>query len=792
MTRAALYALLAGGAALAVAAPVALIVARRPGWDAGHARFTEPNGWRVTPIGRDTTLPGDMPGNILVLDGGHRALVNTCGFHDQSLSLVDLDTGRLAASIPFQKSWIGLARQGGDVLVSAGQGGGMTRVALDGLRKLEDVALPGPEGKDRFVSGIVVGPEGTYALNIQTDEVFLLDGKDALKARAKTAYRPYGAALSPDGATLAVSEWGNRTVALLDARTLAPRGRVAVGAHPTALVYAPDGRLFVANAGGTTVSVLVGDRVAQTIEVGSDPGRRIGATPLALALRDGRLYVADAGENCVAVVDVSHPGRAKVLGFVPTERYPSAVAVTPDGKRLLVATAKGFYGPNAGPKADPAAKKTRGEDYHVPFEYIGEQLTGRLTVVDLPDAKGLGRLTALVRANLPPGEAAVPVDRRAIEKDAFAHIRHVVYVIKENRTYDQVLGDLPKGDGDPSLVIFGERVTPNIHRIVEGFTLLDNLYTDGEVSQVGHQWTDAAYANDYEEKQTFLSYGGHGEVESDKRLSSSPGDYLWSAARKKGLWARVYGEYVDVQEDHDSLRSEVIKKDPEKYGYSASFERIFARGGRDVEKVDDFLREMRQDEKTGRWPALMVMALPEDHTRGFAAGALSPTAMVGDNDLAVGSPRGRDLALEVLEGAPPIFVIQDDAQDGPDHVDSHRTEGFVVSPYVRRGAVDHTMYSTASMLRTMETILGLRPLTEYDAHATPMHAAFTTKPDFAPFDAVPPEVDLDARNPAKTALAVRSSKLDFSDVDRADPDALNRLLWDGLRPGEPYPGVRRH
>ncbi len=790
MTRPTLYALLAGGAVFAAAAPIALLAARRPGWDARHERFTLPNGWRVSPVGRSVALPGDMPGNILLLDGGRRALVNTCGFHDHSLSLVDLDAGRLVSSVPLGKAWIGLARQGDDALVSAGQGSGMHRVAIEGLKRLEDVALPGVEAKGRYVSGIVVGPEGTYALNVQTDEVFLLDGKAASKARAKVGYRPYAAALSPDGATLAVSEWGGRSVALLDARTLALQARVAVGAHPTALVYAPDGRLFVANAGSTTVSVVCEGKVAETIEVGVDASRRIGPTPLALALSGGRLFVANAGENCVGVFDVSRPGRARPLGFVPTERYPTALALTPDGRRLVVATAKGYYGPNAGKGVDPGAN-ARGKDYGASYKYIGEQLAGRLTVVDLPDDKGLAALGRRVRENLPPGAEAVSVDRNAIERGALSKIKHVVYVIKENRTYDQVLGDIPKGDGDPSLTIFGERVTPNIHKLVGDFTLFDNLYTDGEVSQIGHQWTDSAYGNDYTEKQWILSYSRHGEVESDARLSSSPGDYLWTAARKKGLWARVYGEYVDVQEDHGSLESEEIKKDPEKYGYSASFERIFARNGRDVEKVDDFLKEMRAGERTGRWPALMVMALPEDHTRGFTAGALSPYAMVGDNDLAVGrlidaishSRFWKDTA---------VFVIQDDAQDGPDHVDSHRTEGFVVSPYVRRGAVDHTMYSTASMLRTIETILGLKPMSEYDARATPMHAAFTTRPDFTPFDAVPPKVDLNERNPAKTALAARSAKLDFSDIDRADFGALNRLLWDGLRPGEPYPGVHRH
>ena len=787
MTRPLLYALLAGGAALAVAAPTVLLAARHPGWDAKRERFTLPNGWTVSPAGRSVTLPGDMPGNILVLEGGRQALVNTCGFHDHSLSLVDLDEGRLVASVPFQKSWIGLARRGGEALLSAGLGSGMHRVALDGLRPLGDAALPGLAEKERFVSGIVVGAEGTYALNVQSDEVFLLGADGGVRARTKVGYRPYAAALSPDGGTLAVGEWGDRSVVLLDARTLALQARVAVGAHPTALVYAPDGRLFVANAGSTTVSVVLHGKVQETIEVGVDAGRRVGPTPLALALHGDRLYVANAGENCVAVVAVSQPTHSLVRGFVPTERYPSAVAVTPDGKRLLVATAKGLYGPNAGKGVDLGAK-ARGKD--APFLYIGDQLAGRLAIVDMPDERTLRAMTARVRANLPPGEAAVPVDRRSIERGALSKIRHVVYVIKENRTYDQVFGDIPKGDGDPSLTLFGERVTPNIHKLVDAFTLFDNLYTDGEVSQVGHQWADAAYANDYEEKQTFLNYGRHGEVESDRRLTASPGDYLWTAARKKGLWARVYGEYVDIQEDHGSLESEEVKKDPERFGYSATFERIFARGGRDTEKVDDFLREMREGEKTGRWPALMVMALPEDHTRGFTAGAFSPRAMVANNDLAVGRLVDA-ISHSRFWRATAIFVIQDDAQDGPDHVDSHRTEGFVVSPYVRRGAVDHTMYSTASMLRTMETILGLPPMTEYDAKATPMHAAFTAKPDFAPFASLPPKVDVDERNPAAIALAARSAKLDFSAVDRADFGELNRVLWEGYRPGVPYPVLRR-
>jgi hypothetical protein len=270
------------------------------------------------------------------------------------------------------------------------------------------------------------------------------------------------------------------------------------------------------------------------------------------------------------------------------------------------------------------------------------------------------------------------------------------------------------------------------------------------------------------------------------RLTSSPGEYLWSLARKKGRTARVYGEYVDRQEDHDSLSEPLAKADPEKYGYSASFEKIFARGGRDTEKVADFLREMREAEKTGKWPNLMVMALPDDHTHGMRAGEYSPRAMVGDNDQAIGQLVDA-VSHSRFWNETAIFIIQDDAQDGPDHIDSHRTVGLVISPYVRRGALVSQHYTTSSMLRTMELILGLPPMTTYDAAATPMYACFTTRPDFTPYTNAPPEVDIEERNPRATALARRSAKLDFSEVDRADFTELNHILWEAYKPGIPYP-----
>lgn len=805
MKRAAIYALFLIGGVVALAAPLRFGLfdneARHPGWNPEKTQYTLFNGWKLSPVGRGISLPGDMPGNIVVLEGGRQALVNTCGFHDHSLNLVDLEKGTINQSVPFERSWIGLAKTpDGKVLVSGGKADNAAREAIHQLTLTEngftpagELNVPGTLLKDRFVSSILSTPEGNYILNIQTDYVVKLAPKGSILARRKVGYRPYACALSPDGKILAVSNWGDQSVSLLNASDLFPVGTVSVGSHPTSLAYSPNGRLFVANAGSNDVSIIDGGKVTESIPTGVDPSQKIGATPVALAVaRDSkRLYVANAGNNCLAVIDISKAGHTRRLGLIPTERYPTAVAVTPDGKQILIGTAKGYFGPNAGEQVKLEGDGIRGKEFNTPFKYVGNQMTGRLTIVETPDAKQLKAYTKQTIANSPAGLAAAhnAEERKKIQSGAFDKIKHVVYVIRENRTYDQVLGDIPKGNGDPHLTIFGEKVTPNGHKLANDFVLFDNLYADGDVSQAGHQWSDAAYSNDYTEKQWILNYSNKGEVESDTRLTSSPGEYIWTLARKKGHTARVYGEYVSMQEDHDSANSEELKADPEKFGFSASFEKIFARGGRDTEKVADFLREMHEAEKTGKWPELMVMALPEDHTNGFSAGAHSPYAMIANNDWAVGqlvdavshSPFWKDTA---------IFIIQDDAQAGPDHVDSHRTVALVASPYANRGSVDHTMYSTSSMLRTMELILHLPPMTEFDAKSTPMYAAFTNRPDFSPFVLEKPQVDVDERNPKGTSLALRSSKLDFSDVDRADFNELNRILWAGYRPHDPYPGIR--
>ena len=345
------------------------------------------------------------------------------------------------------------------------------------------------------------------------------------------------------------------------------------------------------------------------------------------------------------------------------------------------------------------------------------------------------------------------------------------------------------GNGEPKLTLFGEKVTPNAHALTRKFVTLDNLYCDGEVSEDGHQWTNAAYATDFNQKAWTNSYSKRGEPEADERLMDSPAGYLWDNCARHGKTFRSYGEMASFVSTPESEPK--VKATGSLTGH-ASMEWLAAKnkGARDPEKAEIFIKELKEAEKTGQWPNFMVMALGEDHTQGLTPGAFTPFARVGSNDQALG------MIVEAVSRSKfwnetAIFVIEDDAQNGPDHVDAHRTVGLVLSPWVKRGVVDSTMYTTSSMVRTMELILGLPPMTQFDAAATPMYFSFTTDAKSEPIPNVAPKVDLLSHNPAAGPGARASLKLDFSDIDRADPDELNRILWEAIRPGQPMPAPVR-
>ncbi len=803
---------LLGGVAIVVAAG-SILVGMRPSAREGVATFPDgsarlANGWKITPAGRHVGLPGDMPGSIVVAPGGRFAFVNTCGYHGHSIDVVEIATASVVQKLDVGVNWVGMAydaarrelyvsggspakfgRKAADVSIGEPYGkenlGAVLRLGWDGSRLTPKAALAIadiPE-KDQFVSGIsTLRAGGLAVVNIQNDTVYRLSPENReTTGSVKVGYRPYAVAESPSGNMIAVSNWGAKSVSLIDATTWKITATVPVGVHPNALTYGKDGRLFVASASDNRIDVITGEKRTESIRVSLSAADKIGSAPNALSLSpDGKtLYCANADNNSIAVIDISGT-KSKVQGFFPTGRFPSAVAATPDGKTILIGTGKAM-GPSASfsPERLKTFKGTPQEARNTK-NYIGDLLTGTLSIVAVPSSTDLKSFTAQVKANRPTAPA-VPKGLLA----AMRKIKHVVYVLRENRTYDQVFGDLPQGNGEPRLVMFGEEVTPNSHALVQRYGLMDNLYSDGETSQVGHQWAGAAYATDFNEKNWILGYSNRTQIAADPRLNSSPAGYLSDNVQRHGKTSRIYGEYVKWQEDHDSAKGEV-KADPEKFGCSAAFEEVFARGGRDTEKVDVFLKEMRAYEAKGNWPNFMLMALPEDHTEGLRPGHPTPEACVANNDQAIGRLiEGISRSKFWAETA--IFIIQDDAQDGPDHVDARRTVGLVVSPYCKRGIVDRTHYSTSSMIHTMQLILGIPTMTQYDTAATPMTALFTEKPNFEPWTNIPAKIDVNKMNPSSGKLAERSMKLDFSEVDKADWKELNAILWEWRKPGQPMP-----
>jgi YVTN family beta-propeller protein len=799
---------------------------RRPG-PTGHG-FLLPNGWTVTPAGRQVLLT-DLPLNIAPLADGRHALVATSGYNRHQLSLVDLAAGQVVAAETVRQSWFGLAVSPKEDHVWWSGGGAdqlHTFDLKDGRLTRTSKAEPEPakptrEERDKrkaqlakqhaFKSGLALARDGQtlYSLDIDAGKITALDlGCGCGDRTATIGGRPYDVAVARNGSRLYVSDWAGRAVLALDPTDLRVVARIGVGEHPNQIAAHPkDDRLFVACASSNCVSAIDTRRgtVIETIATALFPRAPEGSTPDALAVSpDGKtLYVANADNNCVAVIDVSEPGKSEVRGFIPTGWYPTALAVTPDGKDLLVGVGKGNQ-----THANPIRKKKPDEtasagDRKLPFPYIGTTLSGALSIVPVPDEKQLREYTATVYRNCPYSDKLLSgspsSEKTAIpaEVGGASPIKYVIYIIKENRTYDQVFGDVKKGNGDPALVMFGERVTPNHHRLAEDFVVLDNLYCNGQVSADGHPWSTAAYHTDYIARNWHLTYSGRKGVDDDDRgdLANAPSGYLWDACARAGLSYRSYGEYGRRVSQPDGT----FKMEGAVPGLVGHFCPDFAapkgkkKGKvRDTENVEVFLKEYRAFEKNGTMPRFIVMSLGEDHTTGTAPGTFTPAACVASNDLALGR-----LVEGVSHGKlwkeTAIFAIEDDAQNGPDHVDAHRTVGLVISPYARRGAVDSTQYSTVSMVRTIELILGLPPLSQYDAAARPMFASFTDRADVRPYEHAAALVDLDAVNPKTAYGAKRSAKMDFSEYDRADAFELNEILWRSIKGADAPlpPAVRR-
>jgi len=529
----------------------------------------------------------------------------------------------------------------------------------------------------------------------------------------------------------------------------------------------------LAGANGVARVDVVTGRVMEQLTVALGPRAPVGSDPNALALApDGRtLYVAMAGNNAVAVVRVEPPAM-RVAGLIPVGWYPTAVAVSADGSTLYVANGKG-----AGSGANPDGT------------FIGRLITGSVSIIPVPDSTTLARYTRQVYALSPYSNAAL---RRVSPSRLTAHppIRHVVYIIRENRTYDQVFGDLRQGNGDPSLAIFNDSVTPNAHAIARRWVLFDNFYVDGEVSADGHEWTDRAFAGDYNEKTWPQNYSKRRawDLRNGEDLVNPRGAYLWDVARRQGLWAVNFGENTVTELDAPDAGTKIRTPIPGLKDITVSNYPGFVLDIPDTTRARIFADSVGSWDGQGRFPDLGILWLPRDHTRGRRADEPTPRAMVADNDLALGRIVER-LSRSPAWASLAVFVLEDDAQNGPDHVDAHRSVLLVASPYARRGVVDSTFYTTSSVVRTIGEILHLAPLSQYDAAATPLWNAFTSRPAAAPFAHLPSTWPLDERNP--TAFRSHIPDRDLARADAADEAELNREIWESVHPGSAPPPPRR-
>lgn len=384
------------------------------------------------------------------------------------------------------------------------------------------------------------------------------------------------------------------------------------------------------------------------------------------------------------------------------------------------------------------------------------------------------------KESIAKGEAGNPVPMKLGDPSP---IKYVFYIIKENRTYDQVLGDVKEGNGDPNLVLFGEKVTPNLHALAKEFVLLDNFYVDAEVSEDGHNWSLGAYATDYVEKCWPTNYGGRGGTYDGegKRAVANDKEYIWDYCKKSGVSYRTYGEFAD------NYRATIsILKDhfcPYFTGWDITV--------RDTTRYHQWANEFDSLVASNALPRFMSLRFPNDHTQGLKKGSFTPAAYVADNDLAVGM-FVQHLSESSVWKESVVFILEDDAQDGPDHVDAHRSTAYVAGGYIKHHFIDHTMYSTSSMLHTIELILGIPPMSQYDAAATPMFRCFSKTPDLTAFSTRPLQIDISKKNTAENTWQRKSETFDFTEEDRAPDDQFSEVIWKAVKGTDAVMPAPRH
>jgi len=746
-----------------------------------------------------------MPLSALASRDGRFLVVSLSGWREQGIEVVDRALGKVVQRLPQRGAFLGLAWSAdGRTLYASGGGadviyvyswdaGAPVRAALT-----DSVALNRAGSKTRrYAAGIALSSDGRrlFVAENLDDSLAVIDlASRRVVQRVAAGPYPYAVAIAPG--RVYVSAWGADFVSVFDTGAndvLSARHPIDAGRHPSALAVSRDGsRIYAASASTDRVAVIDtrSNRVLSWLHDAPPGGVAEGCTPNALALSsDGRrLFVAEADANAVTVFDLSAESagdsatttRDRLCGRIPVEWYPCALLV--DGDSLCVVNGKGRgAGPNpTGPKPDIPLSK---ED---PHGYTLGQLNGTICIVPAaPEGAVLEAFTR--RVTTANGWDAMPSERRA----KYPPFEHVIYVIKENRTYDQLLGDLKQADGDTSLTFFPRAVTPNHHALAERFGIFDRFFVNSEVSNQGHPWTTAAYVTDFLEKTTPDDYR-HGRPERDE-----PGDaddpaagYVWDAAIRKGLSLRNYGEYSEPTAANAAGPVRTRAQLPALAPYTHPAYPPFDMAIQDQRRADVWIEELHEFEESGKMPSLEILHLPNDHTSGVRKGHPTPAAAVADNDLALGR------IVEALSRSPfwkstVLFALEDDAQDGADHVDSHRSVVLVVSAW-NRGGVFHRFVNTTDVLATIEEILGMEPMSQFDRFGRPLHEIWSDHPDDRTYAALTPAQSLTQMNVASGPDERSSEEMDLAGADRIDDDELNRILWRAIKgTHRPYPGSQR-
>lgn len=764
-----------------------------------------PTGVRLDPAGRSLPV-GNMPLAARLSPDERYLVLSLSGWREQGLEVVDRGRGVVVQRLPQPGAFLGLAwTADGSTLYASGGSADVVysyrwRPERADPAVLSDSLIlrtsPADTAERRYPAGLGISADGRslFVAENLSDSVAVVDLATArVRQRIKVPAYPYDVAVAADGKVY-VSGWGGSAIAVLSPNPdgLRLEQTIEVDRHPSALRLSADGSRLFAASGSTDRITVVDTRASRVIAHLADPppsGALEGSTPNALALSaDGtRLFVAEADANAVAVLELSADaagvgsahGNDRLAGRIPTEWYPTALIAL--GDSLWVVNGKGR---GAGP--NPAGGQPNSPPGEHDSLYVLGQLNGTVTV--LP-ALAAGTLLDSLSARVAHANGW---DQAPAQRAHYPPFQHVIYVIKENRTFDQVFGDLPQADGDTSLLFFPRTVSPNHHALAERFGIFDRFFVNAEVSAQGHPWSTAGYVTDFVEKTTPDVYRSQRpEPEGEGEVDDPAMGFLWNEAIKKGLALRNYGEYGEPAPTQSG--------DPGPTRYRATREALrpytsplypsFDLGVPDQRRADVWLADFQADVAAGRMPTLEIMHLPNDHTAGARAGRPTPKAYMADNDLALGR------IVEALTRSPfwtstVMFILEDDAQDGPDHVDSHRSVLLVISPYSRTGVV-RRFVNTTDVLATIEEILGLGPLSQFDRFGRPLREIWAGSPDLGAYTALTPQQSLTELNPSTGIGARRSARLDFSAVDRVDDDEFNRILWRALKGPAPYPAVRR-